>query len=316
MALDHGAAADGAGLDAGYVHDDFSGRRDQGIQEGQLVVEEGVQFILAQTHLIEPFFPDSRFVGIEHFIRQGIDEKVGVICRLEVLLLAFRRQKFALDELLDDRRPRRFCADALDFFQFLLQALVFDVLIDFLHGCQEGRRREARRRLSRLFVDLAVLIMDAIALADSRQGPLLFFVVIVLVALIEDLPARHGDRLAMGDEAFISRFDDHARLVVFMDGIELGNIGLGDEVINMLLHRRQFIEGTGYGRRNDGMMGRDLAVVPGAAAYLAVGIGDPFSQLPCRQFPEIGQNMRYILALVHRQVFAVRTGIGRQFPFI
>ena len=51
----------------------------------------------------------------------------------------------------------------------------------------------------------------------------------------------------MGDEAFISRFDDHARLVVFMDGIELGNIGLGDEVINMLLHRRQFIEGTGYG---------------------------------------------------------------------
>ena len=31
-------------------------------------MEEGVQFILAQAHLIEPFFPDSRFVGIEHFI--------------------------------------------------------------------------------------------------------------------------------------------------------------------------------------------------------------------------------------------------------
>ena len=279
-------------------------------------MQEVVEVILAQAHLIEPFFPDRRFVGIEHFIRQGIDEEIRVVCGLEVLLLPFCRQEFALDEFLDDRRPRRFGADALDFFQFLLQAFILDVLIDFLHRCQERRRREPRRRLRRFLVDLAVLVVDAVALADRRQGPLFFVFLVVLIALIEDFPARHGDGLAVSDKGFVSGFDDHARLVVFMDGIELGQIGLGDEIVDMLLHRRQFIKGAGYGRRDDGVMGRDFAVVPGAAAYLAVGTGRPFRQLPRFQGTDVLQDPRYVLALVHRQVFAVRPGIGRQFPFV
>ena len=158
-------------------------------------MQEVVEVILAQAHLIEPFFPDRRFVGIEHFIRQGIDEEIRVVCGLEVLLLPFCRQEFALDEFLDDRRPRRFGADALDFFQFLLQAFILDVLIDFLHRCQERRRREPRRRLRRFLVDLAVLVVDAVALVDGWYSPLFFVFLVVLIALIEDFPARHGDEV-------------------------------------------------------------------------------------------------------------------------
>ena len=136
VALDHGAAAVRAGPSPFDLHDDAAGSRDQGFQKIELVAEEGFEVVLPEAHLIESFFPNSRFIRIEHFVGQGVDEKISVVRRLEVFLFPFGRQKFALNQFLNDRRPRRFRTDALDFFQLLLQAVVFDVLINLLHGRQ------------------------------------------------------------------------------------------------------------------------------------------------------------------------------------
>lgn len=121
--------------------------------------------------------------------------------------------------------------------------------------------------------------MDGIALADDGKFPLFFFVV-VLIALVKDLPARHGNGLAVGDEGLVGTVDGDPRLVVFVDGIELGQIGLSDEIVDALLDGRQFFEGAGNGRRDDGVVSRDLAVVPGPALDLAVGAGAHSGSFP------------------------------------
>ena len=128
--------------------------------------------------------------------------------------------------------------------------------------------------------------MDGIAFADDGKFSL-FFVVFILVALIKGFPAKNGNGLAVGDEGLVGAVDGNPRLVVFVDGIELGQISLGDEVIDALLEGSQFVEGTRNGRRDDGVMGRDLAVVPGPTLDFAVSPGSPFGKLPGRDGSDI-----------------------------
>ena len=181
------------------------------------------------------------------------------------------------NELVNDRRPRRFCADALYFLQFLLQGIVLDVFINFLHGRQEGRCRKAGRRLCLFLFYAAFLIPGRIALAHDGQGLAFVFVVLFLVAAVEVAPAHLRNRPAVGDEAFTGSGNVDTHLVVFVIRVKLGDVGPGNEVIYVLLHRRELGEVAGDSRGDDGVVGRNLAVVPGTALALAVGLAGPFA---------------------------------------
>ena len=52
-------------------------RIDELAQKQLLGAEKVGQAVLSQAHLIQPFFPNGRFIRIQQLIRQRIDEKIG-----------------------------------------------------------------------------------------------------------------------------------------------------------------------------------------------------------------------------------------------
>ena len=159
---------------------------------------------------------------------------------------------------------------------FFLQRIVLDVFINFLHCLKKRRRGKPRRRLRSLFFDLAAAEPDAVSLADRRQ--LSFFVIIVCIGLIQLFPAQYDDGLAVGDELLAGGGDDDAVLYIFVDRIKLRHVGLGNEEIYISLDSRQLIVRTGHRRRDDRVVRRNLAVVPGPALDAAVGPPGPLGQ--------------------------------------
>ena len=69
----------------------------------------------------------------------------------------------------------------------------------------------------------------------------------------------------MSRKLFSCRFYGNLRLIIFIQGIKLGNIGLGNKIVYMLLHGIQMSKITAYRRGDNGMMSRDFTIVPGPA---------------------------------------------------
>ena len=101
-----------------------------------------------------------------------------------------------------------------------------------------------------------------------------------------------------------------------MHRIELGDIAPRDQMIEIafLGSHRQHIGLDG--RRDDRMMRRDLLIIPGPALDLHIRLWGPFSHQRIAGIRKIGHNGLRIAELIRRQVFAVRTRIGRELLLI
>ena len=190
--------------------------------------------------------------------------------------------------------------------------------MDFLHAGQKRRSREARRRLRHLLEHAAALPGHIVLLLHGRQClgvlfPLvLVFPVISLVGLlllflrlVHDLPAEVALRAAAGRERLLFIADLDLRLVVGVDGVELREVAARDEVVEIALLLRHLRDIGLHRRRDDGVVRRDLLVVPGAALLLGIGRLHPRGNLRVAGLREVREDGARIAELVRRQVLAV-----------
>ena len=104
--------------------------------------------------------------------------------------------------------------------------------------------------------------------------------------------------------------DLHLGLVILVDGVELGHVAPGYEMVEIPFLLRHLQDIGLHRSGNNGVMGGNLLVIPGPALYLQVGPGHPAGQLLIPRHRQIAQDSCRILPLVGGQIFAVRTGIG------
>ena len=105
------------------------------------------------------------------------------------------------------------------------------------------------------------------------------------------------------DVLFIADLD--LRLVVGVDGIELREVTARDEVVEIALLLRHLRDIGLHRRRDDGVVRRDLLVVPGAALLLGIGRLHPRGNLRVAGLREMREDGARIAELVRRQVLAV-----------
>ena len=306
------ARADILALD---LHVDVTCLRAELAREGNLPLQEVGKALPAFRHRVELVLPDGRRVGVRELVGQRVDEQIGRGRRHEILLLALGLHELAADEVVDDCRARRLCTDAVDILELLLRFGILDILVDFLHAGQKRRGREARRRLRHLLEHAAALPGHVILLLHGRQclGVVFFVFLFVLLIgllllflrLVHDLPAEVALRAATGRERLLFIADLDLRLVVGVDGIELREVTARDEVVEIALLLRHLRDIGLHRRRDDGVVRRDLLVVPGAALLLGIGRLHPRGNLRVAGLREMREDGARIAELVRRQVLAV-----------
>ena len=309
------ARADILALD---LHVDVTCLRAELAREGNLPLQEVGKALPAFRHRVELVLPDGRRVGVRELVGQRVDEQIGRGCRHEILLLALGLHELAADEVVDDCRARRLCTDAVDILKLLLRFGILDVLVDFLHAGQKRRSREARRRLRHLLEHAAALPAHRIIFLHEGQclGALFLFIPVfpvvslvgllsLLLRLVHDLPAEVALRAAAGRKELLFVADLDLRLVVGVDGIELREVTARDEVVEIALLLRHLRDIGLHRRRDDGVVRRDLLVVPGAALLLGIGRLHPRGNLRVAGLREMREDGARIAELVRRQVLAV-----------
>ena len=311
------------GLMAIRAEDGVLGRRDMdgfsGLEEvadlSFLLLLEVVEGKRATEDFFKLLFPDGCGIWIRDRLGQELDCHAGFVGRHKVLLVDCEEATFL--QSVDDAGTRGFCADATALLELGFEGRVLDVLVDFLHGLEKGGRVEAFRRLGLFLEDLAAGEGDGVAfLAVWQDGTPLFLIVLGLVLGVDVLPAGHEDSLAIGDEVLTIGLDRDARGLVGVDREELGKVGLGDHVVEVLLNLTEGIEIGVHGRRDDCVMRGDLLVVPSTATDAGIGFGDECGEAVFLDAGEVLEDGRCVGELVRRQVVAVGTRIGREFLLV
>ena len=294
-------------------------------RERDLRREEFLERALALRQRVQAILPDGCGVRVRHLVGQRVDEQIGGRLGDEVFLLPLRAQEAPLDEIVDDGRARRLCADTVDILELLLRLGILDVFMDFLHASEQRRRREARGRLRDALLDLALRVGDAIALLHRGQRAVclirlaLFLRLILFLArglprfrLIHDLPAGIALRAAARGEKLLLVGDLDLCLVVDMVRVELREVAARDERVEVALRRGQRLRVHAHCRRDDGMVRGDFLIVPGAALARRVRARCPGRKLRPLRLPQIRKDGLRLAELVERQILAVRARVRRE----
>ena len=291
----------------------FLGIVKQGFHDFRLLFHERIQAGTTISDSIEVRLPDGSRIRICDGIRERLYSHAAHFRRHELFLID--RDKACFLQELDDPGSGRLRPDTLAFLEFRTKLLVLDVLIDFLHSLKERSVREAFRRRRGLLFDLSVLITYRIAFADLREDRRLLSFLLVLT-LVDHFPAKLQDLLAVCDKRLIGAGNDDFRRKVRVDREELRKICFGDEEIEILFLFRKGVEIRRLRRRDEGVMRRDLLIVPYAGAHGGVCLCGKLLDFDIRQRPEVLEDRRSIRKLVRRQVLAVRSRIGSQLLFV
>ena len=67
---------------------------------------------LPLRHRVQTILPDRRRIGVGHRVGQRVNEEIRRLRRCQYLFLARRMEELAPNQILDDARARRLCADA------------------------------------------------------------------------------------------------------------------------------------------------------------------------------------------------------------
>ena len=294
---------------------------------------------------MQPVLPNCRKIRIRQFLRHSINQHVGGLGRLEILFLAsFLQQLPFVNKLVKDSCSGCLSAYAIHRLQLFLCLRILHEFMNILHSRNQGSLGKAAWRLGNALPQLAGQILHAVIFLHGRQGiaigtivtilaVIIIFAILVIVIItaigiiraasiicipgffligIKSLPAQINLRPAAGSKQLILVGHLHLGLIVGVNRIKLRQICLGNQKINIPLHNahlRQINPDTGG---NNGVMRRNLLVVPGPAFYFAVRPCRPGSQLLMSQPLQILQDNCAILKLICRQVFTVGTWIGGQ----
>ena len=235
-----------------------------------LLLLEVIEGKCAVQDFFKLFFPDGCGIWVCDCLGQELDGHAGFIGRHKILLVDGKES--ALLQSVDDAGTRSFCADATALLELGFEGRILDVLVDFLHSLEECGRVEAFRRFGLFLEDLTAGKGDRIAfLAVWQDGTPLFLVILGLILGIDVFPAVLEDSLAVCHEVLTVSFDRDARGLVGVDWEELGKVGLGDHVVEVLFNLAQGFEFRVHGCRDDRVMRGDFLIVPSTAADTGIG---------------------------------------------
>ena len=219
--------------------------------------------------------PERGHVRPSRDLRKNFDERTAD--RRGYDLPAAPLDEGSVEERLDDGGLRGGRADTVGLSKDLLDLGILHVACDAGHRLDETRLSELLGGRGMSLGDRHVGAPDLLALSEKRRRAAGFLAlrrssVLIGLDLRNEGAPPFRDRLApRRTKALTLNCELDLRLVVFECGMELGEVTARDEIVDPALGRRQDPNRLGHDRRNDGVMGRDLLVVPSARALGSIG---------------------------------------------
>ena len=169
--------------------------------------------------------------------------------------------------------------------------------MDFFHRREQCGGCKSTRRTGALLLGGSLLKISRIAHFHRRQQPLILVFFLLGLSVVKLLPAKFTNDPPPGCKLLSRVANSDAGLAIGMHRKELGDISLRDEKIQVPLGFAQVFLIVFFHRGNNRMMGRDLFIIPGPAAYVHISPSGPARKITHSSAAQIPQDDGGIIPL-------------------